>query len=110
MTRGLTVNLIPDRIHVSPILFRIIDQQLTWSWIYYVSDAMSAAGMPPGKYKLGRLELEVGEDQVVRQPGKTLFAGSALRPIDGVFRGADMLKCEWREVWPRFSEVPAKMM
>jgi N-acetylglucosamine-6-phosphate deacetylase len=104
------VSLIPDRIHVSPILFRIIERHLTWHWIYYVSDAMSAAGMPAGRYKLGKLELEVGADQIVRQPGKALFAGSALRPIDGVFRAAEMLECSWQEVWPRFSEVPAKLM
>lgn len=109
-TPDLMVSLIPDRIHVSPMLFRIIERHLTWHWIYYVSDAMSAAGMPPGRYKLGKLELEVGEDQVVRQPGKPLFAGSALRPIDGVFRAAEMLECTWQEIWPRFSEVPARLM
>jgi N-acetylglucosamine-6-phosphate deacetylase len=78
--------------------------------IYYVSDAMSAAGMKPGRYPLGAMELEVGEDQVVRLPGKPNFAGSALRPIDGVFRAATMLGCSWRETWPRFSEVPAQWM
>jgi N-acetylglucosamine-6-phosphate deacetylase len=109
-TKGLMVSLIPDRIHVSPSLFRIIHRNVGADSIYYVSDAMSAAGMPPGRYKLGKLELEVGTDQIVRQPGKPLFAGSALRPIDGVFRTAEMLRCSWREVWRRFSETPAKMM
>ena len=71
---------------------------------------MSAAGMPPGRYKLGKLELEVGPDQIVRQPGKPLFAGSALRPIDGIFRSAQMLGSEWQEVWPRFSTAPAKLL
>jgi N-acetylglucosamine-6-phosphate deacetylase len=109
-TPDLTVSLIPDRIHVSPSLFRILHRNLVPDWIYYVSDAMSAAGIPPGRYKLGKLELEVGEDQVVRQPGKSLFAGSALQPIDGVFRAAEMLEHSWQEVWPRFSEIPARMM
>ena len=109
-TPDLMVGLIPDGIHVSPALFRIVERNLTWNWIYYVSDAMSAAGMPPGLYGLGKLELEVGQDQVVRQPGKPLFAGSALRPIDGIFRAAKMLDCSWQEVWDRFSKTPAKMM
>jgi N-acetylglucosamine-6-phosphate deacetylase len=109
-TGGRIVSLIPDRTHVSPSLFRIIHRNVPTDSIYYVSDAMSAAGMAPGRYKLGKLELEVGLDQVVRQPGKPLFAGSALRPIDGVFRAAEMLGCSWREVWSRFSEAPAKMM
>jgi N-acetylglucosamine-6-phosphate deacetylase len=108
-TSGLKVSLIPDQIHVSPPLFRLAHRVLGGA-IYYTTDAMSAAGMPPGRYKLANLELEVGADQIVRQPGKRLFAGSALRPIDGVFRAAQMLGCRWQEVWQRFSEAPAKLM
>lgn len=108
--RGLRVSLIPDTTHVSPALFRLAHRALEPDSIYYISDAMAAAGMKPGRYQLGRLELEVGADQVVRLPGKPNFAGSALSPIDGVFRAAKMLGCSWREAWPRFSEVPAKWM
>jgi N-acetylglucosamine-6-phosphate deacetylase len=109
-TPGLTVGLIPDQIHVSPPLFRLVHRVLGPDSIYYTTDAMSAAGAPPGKYKLGALELEVGPDQIVRQPGKTNFAGSALKPIVGVFRAAYMLQQPWQEAWKRFSEIPARMM
>jgi N-acetylglucosamine-6-phosphate deacetylase len=109
-TPGLTVSLIPDKIHVSPALFRLVHRVLPKENIFYTTDAMSAAGAPPGKYKIGQMEMEVGADQSVRQPGKTNFAGSALRPIDGIFRAAEMLNCSWREVWPRFSEQPAKLV
>ncbi len=109
-SRGLTVSLIPDTTHVSPALFRIIHRELSSDHIYYISDAMAAAGMKPGRYRLGRLDLVVGADQVVRLPGQPNFAGSALRPIDGVFRAAGMLGCSWREAWPKFSEIPAKLM
>src|SRR5438093_2679135 len=109
-TPGLTVSLIPDRIHVSPPLFRLAHRVLGAEAIYYTTDAMSAAGSPPGRYKLGEMELEVDADQIVRQPGQALFAGSALRPIEGVFRAAQMLGCAWQRVWPRFSEAPAKLM
>jgi N-acetylglucosamine-6-phosphate deacetylase len=71
---------------------------------------MAAAGAGPGRYRLGALELEVGPDQVVRQPGKQLFAGSALRPVDGVFRAAEMLGSAWQESWQRFSDAPARFM
>jgi N-acetylglucosamine-6-phosphate deacetylase len=109
-TAGLTVGLIPDQIHVSPVLFRLIHRVLDAKSIYYTTDAMSAAGAGPGSYKFGALELQVGADQVVRQPGKTNFAGSALRPIDGVLRAAAMLNCPWQNVWNHFSEIPARMM
>jgi N-acetylglucosamine-6-phosphate deacetylase len=109
-TPGLKVGLIPDGIHVSAPLFRLMHRVLPQDSIYYTSDAMSAAGMPPGRYPLGPLALEVGEDQVVRQPGKQLFAGSALRPIDGVFRAAEMLGVPWQEAWQRFAATPARFL
>jgi N-acetylglucosamine-6-phosphate deacetylase len=109
-TPGLVASLIPDTIHVSPALFRLVHRVLESDSIYYTTDAMSAAGMEPGRYPLGRLNLEVGPDQIVRQPGKPNFAGSALRPIEGVFRAAKMLGCSWQKVWPRLSETPAKLM
>jgi N-acetylglucosamine-6-phosphate deacetylase len=108
--RPLTISLIPDKIHVSPPLFRLAHQVLPHESIFYITDAMAAAGAPPGRYTLGRLNLEVGEDQVVRLPGQPNFAGSALRPIDGVIRAVEMLGAPWQEVWRRYSELPAKFM
>lgn len=131
-TPGLTVSFIPDAIHVSPAPFRLLHRLLNDEFqmtnnektatsssfavrhsslpIYYTTDAMAAAGAGPGRYRLGAVEVEVGEDQVVRQPGQTNFAGSALRPVDGVFRAAQMLNCPWQECWRRFSEAPARFI
>lgn len=109
-TPGLTVSLIPDRIHVAPALFRLVHRLQPEGAVYYTTDAMAAAGAPPGRYTLGRLELEVGADQIVRPLGQTHFAGSALRPSDGVFRAAEMLRCDWQDAWRRFSEVPARFL
>lgn len=108
-TPGLKVSLIPDAIHVSPPLFRLIHKTLPEDSIFYVSDAMAAAGAGPGRYRIGRLELEVGDDEIVRLPDSGNYAGSALQPIDGIFRAAEMLRCNWREVWPRFSHTPASV-
>ena len=108
-TPGLTVSFIPDGLHVPSRAFRLLHKLLEGP-VYYTTDAMAAAGAGPGRYRLGELELEVGADQIVRQPGKTNFAGSALRPIDGVFRAAKMLNCPWQECWRRFSEVPAQFV
>ena len=109
-TPGLVASLIPDTTHVSPALFRLVHRVLESDSIYYTTDAMSAAGMEPGRYPLGQLNLEVGPDQIVRHPGRPNFAGSALRPIEGVFRAAKMLDRSWQKVWPRLSEIPAKLM
>ncbi|KAF0180124.1 MAG: N-acetylglucosamine-6-phosphate deacetylase [Limisphaerales bacterium] len=109
-TPGLMPSLIPDTHHVSPILFRHMHRALPPERIYYTTDAMSAAGAPPGRYTIGTIELEVGADQIVRQPGKPNFAGSALKPVDGITRAAQMLGKSWREVWPHFSQRPAELM
>ncbi len=108
-TPGLVVSLIPDRVHVSEAPFRLIHRMLNQN-VFYTTDAMSAAGAPPGRYSLGRVEAEVGADQIVRQPGQTNFAGSALRPLEGVQRAATMLRGSWQEAWTRFSIVPARLM
>ena len=124
-TPGLTVSFIPDAMHVSPAPFRLLHRLLqdggrrpdnepraghSSSPIYYTTDAMAAAGASPGRFRLGAVEVEVGEDQIVRQPGQTNFAGSALRPVDGVFRAAQMLNCPWQECWRRFSEAPSRFI
>ena len=109
-TPGLTCGLIPDRWHVSPALFRLIHRLVDPDSIYYTTDAMAAAGAPPVKYRLGQLELEVGPEQIVRLPGTPNLAGSALTPIEGVRRAADMLDCDWQDAWPRFSQAPARFM
>jgi N-acetylglucosamine-6-phosphate deacetylase len=109
-TKGLKVSLIPDAFHVSPPLFRLIHRVIGGDSIYYTTDAMAAAGAPPGRYTIGRLEVEVAEDGVVRQPGSPLFAGSGLEPDRGAFRAAEMLDCPWQETWTRLSDTPAQLM
>jgi len=104
----LWISLIPDGQHVSGDLFRII-HRLKGDRIYYTTDAMSAAGAPvPGRYRLGTLHLEIKEDGIARFPGGTNFAGSALTPIAGVFRAAEMLNCDWQDCWKLFSDTPAR--
>ncbi|CAN5689896.1 hypothetical protein BH09VER1_BH09VER1_03960 [soil metagenome] len=107
---ALTVGVIPDGIHVSPALFRIMHQAMERRQIYWTTDAMAAAGCGPGRYAIGELEVTVGEDQVVRNPATGGFAGSALSPIEGVRRGAGMLNCPWPQAWEFFSNSPAAFM
>jgi len=102
--------LIPDTHHVSPMLFRILHRIIPDHQIYYTTDAMAAAGAPPGTYPLADMMLEVREDQIVRQPGRSNFAGSALSPRQGIERAAAMLHCDWRKVWNHFSVIPARWM
>ena len=106
----LTIGIIPDQIHVAPPLFRFLHRAAASRNFYYTTDAMAAAGMPPGRYRVGKLEADVGADQVVRRRDNGNLAGSALRPIEGVFRAAAMLGTNWRVRWDSSSVVPAAWM
>lgn len=109
-TSGLAVSLIPDTHHVSPTLFRLVHRLLKPFQIMHTTDAMAAAGIGPGNYSLGHHQLAVGADGMVRQPGKSNFAGSALRPFEGVFRAAQMTGNPWQEMWLASSLRPAEFM
>src|SRR5690606_15057004 len=51
--------------------------------VIFTTDCMAAGGAGPGRYQLARFTVEVGEDRVVREPGKRNFAGSSLSMDEG---------------------------
>jgi N-acetylglucosamine-6-phosphate deacetylase len=102
----LRVSIIPDRIHVSPMLFRLFHRALDEARICYTTDAISAGGAGPGVFPLAGMQVEVGADGVVRQPGKANYAGSSLAPLEGVRRAAAMLQRSPLRVWEFFSTQP----
>jgi N-acetylglucosamine-6-phosphate deacetylase len=69
---------IPDGIHVPPFALRNFVRAKPPARVLFTTDCMAAAGAPPGRYRIGRLAVEVGADGVVREPGRPNFAGSAL--------------------------------
>ena len=106
----LRVSIIPDRIHVSPMLFRLFHRALDETRICYTTDAISAGGAGPGVYPLAGMKVEVGADGIVRQPGKANYAGSSLAPLEGVRRAAEMLRRSPESVWNFLSNQPAKFI
>jgi N-acetylglucosamine-6-phosphate deacetylase len=74
----IKVSLVPDGYHVPWFLLR---NWIKWFGIdrcIFTTDCVSAADAPPGIYKIGYWELEVGPDKKVHPPGKDHLAGSAL--------------------------------
>jgi N-acetylglucosamine-6-phosphate deacetylase len=43
-----------------------------------VTDAMAGASLGPGRYRLGRLELDIADDLIARLPGGSHLAGSTI--------------------------------
>lgn len=71
----LTAEMIADGKHLPPSLIKLILKNKGFDKINIVTDAMRAAGLPPGKYMLGEIEAVVDEG-VAWLPDRSAFAGS----------------------------------
>ncbi len=80
----LTAFFIPDGVHLPPPVLRNFFRAKPAGQALFTTDCVAAAGAPPGRYRVGALEVEVGADRVVRLPGSPYLAGSALCPDEGV--------------------------
>jgi N-acetylglucosamine-6-phosphate deacetylase len=69
---------------------------------------MAAAGAAPGRYRIGRLEVE-SRDGVVRAPGSANLAGSCLTPAQGVINAARWLGVPMPEARAMFSKRVAEV-
>jgi N-acetylglucosamine-6-phosphate deacetylase len=75
---GLSFTVIADGHHVP---FFVLGSWIRWvgaERIVFISDAVAPAAAPPGRYRVGWMDLQVGADGVVRCPGTPYLAGSAL--------------------------------
>ena len=98
----LVACLIPDGIHLPHFALKNFFRAKPAGRVLFTTDAMSGAGAPPGRYKIGRLEIEVGADGIARNPGGSGFAGSTLTPDEGVRRCAAYIGislAESAELW-----------
>ena len=104
----LTAFFIPDGIHLPPFVLKSFFRAKPRGKALFTTDCMAAAGAPPGIYRLAHHELEVGEDQVVRSPGSSSFAGSAL-PDEGVENIRRWLNLDEYEARHLFSTAVAEV-
>ena len=82
----VTVEMITDGVHLHPALYRDVTAKVGADRVSLVTDAMAAAGMADGAYRLGALDVEV-RDGVARVAGTDTIAGSTAT-MDQVFRFA----------------------
>jgi len=82
----VTVEVICDGVHVDAALYRHVVRSVGTERVSLVTDAMAAAGMPDGTYRIGTLAVEVA-DGVAQLAGTQTIAGSTAT-MDRVFRFA----------------------
>ncbi|MDI2128085.1 N-acetylglucosamine-6-phosphate deacetylase [Yinghuangia seranimata] len=100
----LTPGLIADLHHVVPAVCSLV-LRIAGKRTALVTDAMAAAGMPPGRYRLGDVDVTLAEGDVPRNPDGTI-AGSALT-LDQAVRNLVALGHGLAEVVTCGSTVPA---
>lgn len=105
---GLFAELICDGLHVEPTAVRIYWKMKGRERGILITDAMSAAGMPDGPYKLGELDVRV-EGGVCLIEENTL-AGSTLTLDTGLRNFAAFTGAALAEVMPLATRNPARML
>ncbi|MCE9589644.1 MAG: N-acetylglucosamine-6-phosphate deacetylase [Planctomycetes bacterium] len=74
----LKYSLIPDGHHLPWFLIRNWIKIAGIERLVFTTDCISAADAPPGRYRIGPWDVEVGANKRVQPPGKNHLAGSAL--------------------------------
>ncbi|MEX0326502.1 MAG: N-acetylglucosamine-6-phosphate deacetylase [Puniceicoccaceae bacterium] len=93
---SLIACLIPDGIHLPPFVLSNFYNAKKGN-VFFTTDCMSAAGAPPGRYRIGPHEMDVGPDGVVHLPGDTRFAGSSLtmdKAVDNIIKWLDLSQAD----------------
>ncbi len=98
--------LIPDGVHVHPAAFRMACRLLGPDRVVLVTDAVSAAGAPPGQYRLGSRTVTVRTADAPRLADGTL-AGSVLR-MDEAVRNVVAWGVSLRDAVRMASTTPAR--
>ncbi|MDO5628852.1 MAG: N-acetylglucosamine-6-phosphate deacetylase [Mobilicoccus sp.] len=81
----VTIEVIADGVHVHPAAYRLVTRAAP-DRVALVTDAMSAAGMSDGRYRLGSMDVDV-TDGTARIAGTDTIAGSTAT-MDTLFRFA----------------------
>lgn len=103
----VTVGMIPDGIHVHPMLVKLIWEAIRHR-LNLVTDAMAALGMSPGVYDLGDYEVTVTEDRATLPDGT--LAGSIVGLDAGIRNLMAFTGCSLSEALPTVTTTPARFL
>ena len=102
----LAASIIPDGAHLPAEIVRLFLRVKGSERIVLVTDAMSAAGAPCGRYTIGDLVIEIGSDRIARQPGSPNLAGAAITMREAIERTIAMTGIPLAEAWDAASARP----
>jgi N-acetylglucosamine-6-phosphate deacetylase len=106
----LWASFIVDGHHLPPSVVKCFLRGKGIARSILVTDAIAAAGCPPGKYKLGNVEVEVTEAGRVCLPDTPYLAGSALEMHDAIGKAVAYSDATLDEALQMASANPAKLL
>lgn len=104
----VTVELIPDGVHVSPVAMRLVARAKGWQRIALITDSIAAAGLDDGSYAFEEQQITVRGGEARLTDGT--LAGSTLTLDDGVRRYAAATGVPWHEAHASASLTPASLL
>lgn len=113
LLEDMTVEIIADGRHLPPALLKLVYKIKGPDKIALVTDAMRAAGMPPGESVLGDMRnglKVIVEDNVAKLPDRSAFAGSVATTIQLVKNMITLADVPVGEAVKMMTITPAKIM
>jgi N-acetylglucosamine-6-phosphate deacetylase len=106
----LWVSIISDGHHLPGSTVKVITKVKSPERTILTTDAIAAAGCPPGSYRIGEADVEVSTDRRASLRGTPFLAGSALTLPEAVGHAARFTGLDVREVLRMASDVPSAYM
>jgi N-acetylglucosamine-6-phosphate deacetylase len=103
-------SLIADGHHVPPSTVKAMVRAKGARKTILVTDAIAAAGCAPGRYSIGGVACELGEDGRVSLPGTPYLAGSSLTLDRAIANAVRFTGLPLAEVIPMASSIPASYL
>ncbi len=100
-------SLIVDGHHLPPSTVKAMVRAKDPRWTILVTDAIAAAGSPPGRYTIGGVAGVLGEDGRVSLPGTPYLAGSSLTMDRAIANTVRFTGLTIDRVMPMASTIPA---
>jgi len=106
----LMASLIVDGHHLPPATVKTMIRAKTAGRVVLVTDAIAAAGQPPGEYQLGSVKVRLDESGRVAIPGAPNLAGSALAMDRAVANTVHFAGVSLEEALAMASTQPARYL
>ena len=106
----LLAGLIVDGHHLPPATVKAMVRAKTPARTILVTDAITAAGRPPGDYRLGNVSVRLDETGRVAVPGQPNLAGSALSMDRAIGNTVRFTGLPLKEVLPMATTTPARYL